>query len=64
MKYLEEFGKGLINFANIGTVLIFLKLFVDEFNYNYLLAGVIFFIAFYIMRLVLINKSEENANGK
>jgi len=64
MKYIEEFGKGLINFANIGTVLIFLKLFVDEFNYNYLLAGVIFFIAFYIMGLVLINKSEENANGK
>jgi len=60
VKYLEELGKGLINFANIGTVLIFLKLYVDKFNYNYLIAGMLFFIAFYAMGISIIKKSEEN----
>ena len=64
MKYLEELGKGLISFANIGTVLIFLKLYVDEFNYNYLIAGVVFFIAFYVIGVKIIKKSEEGFYGK
>lgn len=63
MKYLEELGKGLINFANIGTVLIFLKLFINDFNYNYLVAGAIFFISFYTMGVKLIKKSEEKIDG-
>jgi hypothetical protein len=64
MKYLEELGKGLINFANIGTVLIFLKLYIDEFDFIYLISGIIFFISFYVMGLRIIKKSEENENGK
>jgi polyferredoxin len=64
MKYLEELGKGLINFANIGTVLIFLKLYVNGFNYNYLLAGIIFFISFYAMGVKIIKKSEEYDDGE
>ena len=59
MKYLEELGKGFINFANIGTVLIFLKLFVEEFEIVYLSLGILFFISFYIFGSVLIKKSEE-----
>lgn len=64
MKYLEELGKGLINFANIGTVLMFLKLYVNAFNYNYLIAGIVFFISFYAMGIRLIKKSEEESYGK
>ena len=64
MKYLEEFGKGLINFANIGTVLIFLKLYVDQFNLIYLISGILFFISFYAMGIKIIKKSEENSSGK
>jgi hypothetical protein len=64
MKYLEELGKGLINFANIGTVLIFLKLYVDDFNYNYLIAGAVFFISFYFTGTQIIKKSERKQNGK
>ena len=64
MKYLEELGKGLINFANIGTVIIFLKLFINGFNYNYLIAGVVFFISFYYIGIKIIKKSEEKYNGK
>ena len=60
MKYLEELGKGLINFANIGTVLIFLKLYVDEFDLIYLLSGVVFFISFYAMGVKIVKISEEN----
>ena len=59
MKYLEEFGKGLINFANIGTVLIFLKLFVDKFEWIYLITGIVFFMTFYYIGIKLIKKSEE-----
>lgn len=59
MKYLEEFGKGLINFANIGTVLIFLKLFVDKFEMIYLMTGIVFFIIFYYVGIKIIKKSEE-----
>ena len=64
MKYLEELGKGLINFANIGTVLLFLKAFFDSFDYNYLVSGVIFFIGFYSLGLKFIKKSEEDDNAK
>ena len=63
MKYLEELGKGLINFANIGTVLIFLKLFVDNFDYSYLIAGIVFFIAFYFTGVQLIKHSEREVDG-
>ena len=59
MKYLEEMGKGLINFANIGTVLIFFKLFVEKFEIVYLSLGILFFVSFYIFGTVLIKKSEE-----
>ncbi|NOQ29765.1 MAG: hypothetical protein GQ570_01450 [Helicobacteraceae bacterium] len=64
MKYLEELGKGLINFANIGTVLIFLKLYVDKFDFIYLFSGIIFFISFYAMGIQIIKKSEETEDGK
>ena len=64
MKYLEELGKGLINFANIGTVLIFLKLFVYKFEMIYLITGTIFFMSFYFVGVKIIKKSEENNNGK
>ena len=64
MKHIEEAGKGLINFANIGTLLIFLKLFFDNFNFNYLIAGIIFFISFYSMGMRLIKIAEERSNGK
>lgn len=58
MKYLEELGKGLINFANIGTVLIFLRVYVEESNFQYLIAGFVFFISLYIIGLTAIHKSE------
>ena len=59
MKYLEELGKGLINFANIGTVLIFFKVYIGNFDIKYLLSGVLFFITFYLIGTILIKKSEE-----
>ena len=58
MKYLEEFGKGLINFANIGTVLIFLKVYIESFDIIYLLSGIWFFLTMYAIGLILIKKSE------
>jgi hypothetical protein len=58
MKYLEEFGKGLISFANIGTVLIFLRLYIEDFHYGYLIAAICFFTAFYAFGITLIKKSE------
>ena len=60
MKYLEELGKGFINFANIGTVLIFLKLFVDKFEWIYLFTGILFFIVFYYVGIKIIKKSEAD----
>jgi hypothetical protein len=62
MKYLEEFGKGLINFANIGTVLIFLKVYVESFDIIYLLLGIWFWIALYIIGIIAIKKSEGVEN--
>jgi hypothetical protein len=59
MKYLEEFGKGLINLANIGTVLIFLKVYVESFDIIYLLLGVWFWVSLYVIGIILIKKSEE-----
>jgi hypothetical protein len=59
MKYLEEFGKGLISFANIGTVLIFLKVYVESFDIIYLLLGVWFWVSLYVIGIILIKKSEE-----
>jgi len=64
MKYLEELGKGLINFANIGTVLIFLKLYIDKFDMIYLISGLVFFISFYAMGIKIIKRSEESENAK
>ena len=62
MKYLEEFGKGLINFANIGTVLLFFKAYIGNFDIIYLVDGVLFFIIFYSVGVRLIKKSEEIDN--
>jgi hypothetical protein len=59
MKYLEEFGKGLISFANIGTVLIFLKVYVESFDIIYLLLGIWFWLSLYVIGIILIKKSEE-----
>jgi hypothetical protein len=62
MKYLEEFGKGLINLANIGTVLIFLRLYVEEFHYGYLIAGIWFWVTLYTIGITAIKKSEGVKN--
>ena len=59
MKYLDELGKGLINFANIGTILLFFKSYFDSFNYLYVVSGTVFFISFYVMALKIIHISEE-----
>jgi polyferredoxin len=58
VKYLEEFGKGLINFANIGTVLIFLKVYIENFDVIYLLLGIWFWASLYIIGVIAIRKSE------
>lgn len=58
-KVLEEIGKGLINFANIVTALVFVKDYFDESNDSSLLYGVIFWFFVYLLGSIFIKKSEE-----
>jgi len=62
-KVLEEVGKGLINFANIITALVFVKDYFIENHSNSLIFGTIFWILFYILGASFIKKSEEGGNG-
>jgi len=64
VKYLEELGKSLLNFANLGTILIFFKLYFSNFDIIYLISGIVFFIGFYTIGLKLIKKSERVDNGR
>ena len=50
----------MISFANIGTVLIFFKVYISNFDIKYLLSGGLFFVTFYLIGTILIKKSEEN----
>ena len=61
-KVLEEVGKGLINFANIITVLVFVKDYFDKSHNNSLIYGVIFWMVSYIVGSIFIKKSEEIKN--
>ena len=58
-KVLEEVGKGLINFANIITALVFVKDYFDKFHNSSLIYGIIFWIVSYIVGSICIKKSEE-----
>lgn len=57
-KVLEEVGKGIINFANIVTALVFLKDYFNKSDNNSLLYGIIFWFLMYILGSVFIKKSE------
>jgi len=59
-KVLEEIGKGLINFANIVTALVFVKEYFAKDDSNLLLYGFVFWITVYIFGSIFIKKSEEN----
>jgi len=58
-KVYEEVGKGLIAFANIVTALVFVKDYFDKDNNTSLTFGLVFFVLFYILGIILIKKSEE-----
>jgi len=58
-KVLEEVGKGLINFANIVTALVFVKDYFDKSNDSSLVYGVIFWFFVYLLGSIFIKKSEE-----
>ena len=62
-KVLEETGKGLINFANIITALVFVKDYFDKNNSTSLLLGVVFWVFVYIIASLFIKKSERIKNG-
>ncbi|HIQ50759.1 MAG TPA: hypothetical protein EYH54_02195 [Nautiliaceae bacterium] len=62
-KVLEEIGKGLINFANIITALVFIKDYIIKDHNSSLIYGVIFWILFYVLGSSFIKKSEEIKNG-
>ena len=62
-KVLEETGKGLINFANIITALVFVKDYFDKNNSTSLLLGVVFWVFVYIIASLFIKKSERMKNG-
>jgi hypothetical protein len=59
-KVLEEIGKGLINFANIVTALVFVKEYFDKNDSNLLLYGFVFWLTVYLFGSILIKKSEES----
>jgi len=58
-KVLEEVGKGLINFANIVTALVFVKDYFYKSNGLSLVYGVIFWFFVYLLGSIFIKKSEE-----
>ena len=57
-KVLEEIGKGLINFANIVTALVFVKDYFDKSHDSMMIYGIVFWIIFYIFGSIFIKKSE------
>ena len=59
-KVLEEVGKGLINFANIVTALVFLKDYFEKSESSLLLYGALFWFSMYLLGAIFIKKSEEN----
>lgn len=59
-KVLEEVGKGIINFANIVTALVFVKDYFEKSHDSSLVYGVVFWILAYIFGSIFIKKSEEN----
>jgi len=59
-KVLEEIGKGIINFANIVTALVFVKDYFDKSNDSSLIYGGLFWILSYIFGSIFIKKSGEN----
>ena len=61
-KVLEEVGKGLINFANIITALVFVKDYFDKSHNNSLIYGIVFWIISYVVGSIFIKKSEEIKN--
>ena len=62
-KVLEEVGKGLINFANIVTALVFVKDYFDKDSNNSLLFGMIFWFFIYLVGSLFIKKSERMKDG-
>lgn len=58
-KVLEEVGKGLINFANIVTALVFVKDYFIQSHSNSLVYGVVFWMLAYLLGSILIKKSER-----
>jgi len=61
-KVLEEVGKGIINFANIITALVFVKDYFEKSNNSSLVYGILFWIIAYIFASILIKKSERRSN--
>jgi hypothetical protein len=64
-KVLEEVGKGIINFANIVTALVFIKDYFTKVADNFLslFYGMLFWIFAYIVGSIFIKKSEGNYDG-
>ena len=61
-KVLEEVGKGIINFANIVTALVFVKDYFEKSHSNSLIYGSLFWVLAYIFGSIFIKKSEEKSN--
>jgi len=62
-KVLEEVGKGLINFANIVTALVFVKDYFDKDHSTSLVLGVVFWLLIYVIASLFIKKSERMTDG-
>ncbi len=55
MEGLKEAGKGVIAFANIISVLVFIRSFWQTGNYNDLIGGIVLWIGLYALGIGLIN---------
>ncbi len=60
-KVLEEIGKGLINFANIVTALVFVKNYFDKEHSTSLVLGVVFWLFLYINCFFVYKKIRKDA---
>ena len=58
-KVLEEVGKGIINFANIITALVFVKSYFDGSESNMLFLAAYSFVGLYVVASVFIKLSER-----
>ena len=58
-KVLEEVGKGIINFANIITALVFVKSYFDGSESNTLFLAAYSFVGLYVVASVFIKLSER-----